>query len=939
MRAAIVAAAIGCLPIVSLFAQQPVPQTIPLESPIPFDSSAKIGTLPNGLRYYIRKNSMPKQRAELRLIVNAGSVLEKDDQLGLAHFIEHMAFNGTTHFAKNDLVSYLQSVGVRFGADLNASTSFDETEYFLPVPTDKPEVVDRAFTILADWAHGQIFDSAQVVGERGVVHEEWRLGRGAGERMLEKWFPIVFRNSVYAQRIPIGTEQSIMTATPSRLRAFYNDWYRPDLMAVVAVGDFDPAVIEAQIKMHFSGIPAPVSSPERKVFGVAPNATPVVAIATDKEATSTTVSLMYRQPRQPTRTVADIRRDLTSSLYLQMLNARLADVARHPDAAFLSATASIGGFLARDVERFSVDARVTEGGAEKGLQAMMEEVLRANKFGFLESELQRARANTLREFEHTNLERDKSVSAIFAEEFVRNFLEGEPIPGIENEYRMAQQLIPGIALADVNAVGASWMAGAKPIVLVQAPERVGATPVDETSLLAALDRTSRTSLVAYTENVSSDALVDDLKPAGRVISQRTIPTVGITEMKLSNGARVIVKPTDFKADEVLFAAYAPGGTSLASDRDFMSAQFAAQIEGLSGLGKFDRTDLVRKLSGKEVSITSSITEAQHELTGRASPKDLETLLQLVYLEFTGARLDTAALAAFWKNVESVVEDRGSSPDQVFGDTIQVTLAQHDFRARPLTRALLAEVNPQTAIQFFKQRFAGAGKFTFVFVGNVDTTALRPLVEKYLASLPVGQADSAVTKSSGYPRGIVEKTVRKGLEPKATTIIAFAGDCSYTPENRFAIRAVVAILQDRLNRSLREQLGKTYSPSVRGGCNRIPREQYLIPIQFGSSTDSPEPLTKAVFALIDSLKTSGPSESDVEKVKEQMIRSLEVDRMQNTFWLASIFSREQAGEDLSAIVTANDKLIAGLTADKIRDAARKYFDFKHYARFILLPEAN
>jgi zinc protease len=898
-----------------------------------------MGVLPNGLHYYIRKNSAPEKRAELRLVVNAGSVLETDDQLGLAHFIEHMAFNGTTHFAKNELVGYLQSIGVRFGADLNASTSFDETVYILPVPTDKARIVEQAFTILEDWAHGQLFDSAEVVAERGVVREEWRGGRGSSERMLEQWFPTVFRNSIYAQRLPIGNESSIMTATPSRLRSFYKDWYRPELMAVIAVGDFDAAAIEAQIKKHFAAIPSASTAPERKIVRVPLDTVPVIAIATDREATRSAISLMFRQPQLATNTVADYRRDLTGTLYLEMLNSRLGEIAQKPDAAFLDARASRSGFLARDVERFSLDARVAAGGAEKGLEAMLLEVRRAREFGFLQSELDRARANLLRTFEHANMERDKTQSAVFAEELIRHFLQGEPIPGIGNEYNLARELLPTITLADVNYIGASWVTGTKPLVLFQGPKIANAPPPTETGILASLDRASKVPLVAYTETVSSDALIRNQPTAGKVMSQRSIPAVGVTEWKLSNGARVLIKPTDFKVDEILFGGYAPGGTALAPDKDFMSAAFAAQIAGLSGLGTFTRVELGRKLSGKSVGLTSGIAETLHELGGRAVPSDLETLLQLVYLEFTATRLDTGAISAFRKNASSTVEGRSASPDEVFRDSVQVTLAQHDFRARPLTSASLAEVDPQKAVEFFRNTFSNAAGFTFVFVGNVDTLSLRPLVEKYLASLPAqAPTDGARATTRGYPRGVVEKTVRMGLEPKATTIIAFTGQCTYSPETRFALRALTSVVQLRLNQSLREKLGKTYSPSVRGNCSREPRQEYFIPIQFGSSPGDAESLTKTVFALIDSLKTQGPTESDVEKVREQIIRTHEVEQRQNQYWLTNILVRSQTGEDLAGLHKSFDAMIAGLTTEKIRQAARRYFDFQNYARFVLLPES-
>jgi zinc protease len=553
------------LVLISLLAASSVVAQERLDTKLPIDPKIKVGTLANGLRYYIRQNKHPEKRAELRLVVNAGSILETDDQLGLAHFVEHTAFNGTTHFARNDLVTYLQSIGVRFGADLNAYTSFDETVYILPIPTDTARIIDQAFTILEDWAHGQLFDSADVVNERGIVLEEWRGRRGAGDRMLQQWLPIAFRNSLYAKRLPIGTDRSIATATPARLRSFYQRWYRPDLMAVVAVGDFDPADIEGRIRKHFSALRRDPKAPPRLEPAVPPNAAPLVAIASDKEATSTTVGLYFKHPRTRSTTVADYRRDLVTQLYLAMLNDRLGELAQKPDAPYLAAGASKGGFFARELVPFSLSARVKEGGAERALEALLVEARRVQQFGFLQSELDRARADMLRGYERAHAERDKTLSRALAAEFIRNYLEDEPIPGIAYEYAIARHHLPGVTVQEVNALAARWITPDNRLVLVQGPVRDGAPLSTESGISAALARGSSTPVVAYTKNISGEALIPSLPTPGSIARVRLIPGVGVSEWTLSNGARVLVEPTDFKADEILFTAYSPGGTSLAPD--------------------------------------------------------------------------------------------------------------------------------------------------------------------------------------------------------------------------------------------------------------------------------------------------------------------------------------------------------------------------------------
>lgn len=909
-----------------------------LATPLPIDPKIKVGTLPNGIRYYIRQNPKPEKRAELRLVVNAGSVLETEDQLGLAHFTEHTAFNGTTHFAHNDLVKYLESIGVRFGADLNASTGFDETIYILPIPTDTARIVDKAFTVLEDWAHGQTFDSTEVVNERGVVREEWRLGKGASDRMLHQWLPIALQGSLYAERLPIGTEQSIMTATPSRVSSFYKKWYRPDLEAVIAVGDFDPAAIEAEIKKHFASIPKPVNPAKRIEPTVPGNKEPLIAIASDKEATQSEVSLMFKLPSEKSKTVGDYRRDLMENLYLSMFNNRLEEITQKPDAPFLGADASKGSFIGRTTDAFTLGAGVKDGAIEQGLEALLVEAKRVDQFGFLQSELDRAKQNLERGYERAYAERDKTQSSALVEELIGNYLRGEAIPGIAYEYKLVQQLVPTITLADVNKLASNWITDTNRVILAESPIKDGVHIPTRAELLAVFDRAAKQQVVAYTENVSSEALLAATPVAGKIVSSSRTASVGVTEWKLSNGARVLVKPTDFKADEVLLGSYKNGGSSLASDPDYMSAALSSQIVDLSGLGSFNRIDLQKKLAGKVASASGSISDLTEGVSGRASPKDLETMFQLVYLNFTGARLDTAAFQAFKNQVGPFLANRGSSPDAVFSDTLAVTMTQHNFRSRPITPATFAEVNPDKALAFYKDRFADASGFTFVIVGNVDTTSLKPLVERYLASLPSKNRQETYRDVGGdAPTGIVERVVHKGIEPKANTVIEFTGACTYTPQARVDMLALSQLLQIKLDETLREQLGGAYSPSGGGSCTYAPKQRYTMQVQFNSAPENVEKLSKTVFAIIDTLKNKPATAEDITKVKEGIIRQREVLLKQNTYWLSSILTRAQTGEDLSGITTPYDDLVKNISAESLQNAAKKYFDVNNYARFVLLPE--
>jgi zinc protease len=523
-------------------------------------------------------------------------------------------------------------------------------------------------------------------------------------------------------------------------------------------------------------------------------------------------------------------------------------------------------------------------------------------------------------------------------EYIGHFLNGEAIPGIEYEYTLAQRLLPGITLADVNTLARNWITDENRIILVQAPQKPDVKVPTEAELLAVFERAGRAPVVAWTEAVSDEPLLERTPAPGSIVSERTIASINLTEWRLSNGARVLIKPTDFKSDEIVFNAYSVGGSSLVPDADIMSATGATQVVRLSGLGRFNRVDLGKKLTGKVANAVPTIGAVSEGLSGGASPQDLETLLQLVHLWFTAPRLDTVAFQAYRNQITPVLSNRGASPMAVFTDTIQAVMSQHHARGRPLTLATFNEIDPHKAFRIYQDRFADAGDFTFVFVGNVDLAKLKSLAERYLATLPVtGRKENWKDVGMPSPRGVINKVVHKGTEQKAATLIWFTGPIQFSPESRFALRALTDLFQIRLNDVLRERLGGTYSPGVGGGANRVPHPEYSIQIQFGSAPENVEPLAQTVFALIDSLKTSGPSAADVEKVREQMIRTRETDLKTNSYWAGNIAGRDQAGEDLEGLLAPYDAMIRNLTAAQIQQAAQKYFDTKNYVRFVLLPE--
>lgn len=922
----------------TLLLAAPVAAQTPGDSLLPTDAAITIGALPNGLRYYIRVNRRPEKRAELRLAINAGSILEDDDQRGLAHFVEHMAFNGTARFKKQELVDYIESIGMRFGADLNASTSFDETIYQLLVPTDSAHIVSRAFDILEDWAHSVTFDTTEIRKERGVVMEEWRLGRGAGQRMFDQQLPVLFRGSRYAERLPIGTPACLQTCPPPALRRFYADWYRPDLMAVVAVGDFDPQVIESLIQARFGPLARREGSRPRALATVPPRSDPEVAIATDPEATNTSVSVYVQRPAGPQGTVGAYRDGLVESIAAGILNERLYELTQKANPPFIGAGAGQSE-LVRSTEAFSFGAAVSDSGIRRGLSAVLTELERVGRHGYTQPELDRFRADYLRGMEQVYAERDKSQSGNFADEYVRNFLTGEAIPGIPHEFERVKAILPGVSIADLNAVAKGWLTAGAPVILVNAPEKNRAILPTSAELLGLFASVKRADIAAYSENVSSDALVAEVLPLAAITAERQDTVLNTVEWTLANGAHVVLKSTDFQADELLFQATSPGGVSLAPDSLLISAQLAAQVVALSGLGGFPAVELQKKLAGKAAGVSAFIGSYDHGLSGRASPKDAETLFQLAYLHFAAPRLDSAAVGAFMGNIRAALANRSASPQTAFSDTLSVTMAQHHPRARPVTAATVDQLRPGAAFQFFKARFANASAYTFFLVGNFNLDSIRPLVQRYIGNLPArGAADRPLDTGIRPPPGVVERVVRKGIEQKSQTALVFTGPAVASRQERFALDALGDILDIRLREELREELGGTYGASVSTTAARIPRPEYTVVVNFGSAPERVDTLVRAVFAEIDSLKARGPRAVDLAKYKETAIRTRETDLRRNGWWLQLLLNARKENED-PATRFALEPELARLTPLVIQAAARTYLNQDRYVRVTLLPEGR
>lgn len=924
-----------------LYAQdtpKPKAPSFSLTGSIPVHPDVKIGTLENGITYYILVNKKPEKRMELRLAVNAGSVLEDDDQQGLAHFLEHMAFNGSKNFKKNELVQYLESIGTRFGADLNAYTSFDETVYMLQIPTDKPELIDKGFLVLEDWAANMSLDHAEIDKERGVIVEEKRTRSGAGQRIAEKQYPFLFNKAKYADRLPIGKEEILRTFPYEVIKRFYKKWYRPDNMAVVAVGDFDVATVEAKIREHFSRIEKPAEPLLRPIIPVPDHAETLFAIVTDPEATGTSVTLTTKIPVAEMKKIIDYRRAMAEELYESMLNDRLQELTQQGNPPFTSAYAGFGG-LTRSKDAYRLGAQVESHGIIRGLQAVATEAERVRRHGFTVTELERAKTNILRQMERSYNERDKIESGSIVMNFVRHFLDGDPIPGVELDYQLYKKYLPTLTVAEVNAVTQRIPAEGNLVVTVSMPEKAGLKPPTKEELAAVMAEVKNSKLEPYVDKVSDKPLAVIPESKVKVTATKQIKELGLTEWTLSNGIRVLLKPTDFKNDEIRFAAVSPGGNSLVAKEDYLSASLAATIVSSCGLGEFTPTDLQKTLTGKVATVRPFISDLSEGFSGSAAPKDVETMFQLLYLSFTQPRKDTAMFSSFLSRMNAMLENMGARPESVLSDTMTVTMAQYHPLRKPLNIKRLAEVNLDAAMRAYLNRFADAGDFTFVFVGNFALDSFKPLVEKYLGALPVtGRKETWRDLGVRSPEGRIEKVVKKGIENKAMVMLVFTGPFEWNRQNRYDLSSLGELMQIKLREAVREEKGGTYGVGVGATAVRYPLSEYRITINFGCDPARVDELVTTTVDELSKILKNGAGEEDLKKIKEIQVREREKNLKENNFWLTRLQAAITNNDDPTDLL-AFDAMVGALTSDALKKMADTVLRFDSMKKFVLMPEDN
>jgi len=912
--------------------------SLKLDDPLPVGPQVKVGKLANGLTYYIQNNRMPEHKLELRLVVKAGSILEDEDQRGLAHFTEHMAFNGSTHFKRNELVSYLQSIGVKFGADLNAYTSFDETVYVLPVPSDRKQDIDKAFLVLEDWAHGLTLNAADIDKERDIILEETRLGKGAGDRMQKVLMPKIYNGSRYADRLPIGREEVIRNFKPEALRRFYQDWYRPDLMAVVAVGDIDPAQAEQLIKRHFAGLKNPAHERTRSYADIPARSGSEALVVTDKEAGPASILIRYPlQPYHERATVGGYREQLVEALFAGMLNQRLSALSQLPAPPFMAGSSAFSRLTPR-YRSYNAMAVLGDKGATPAIDALVEENERARKFGFSAAELDRMKKTVLRTYERGYNERDKTDSGEHAAEYMRNFLEGESIPGMENEYRYVNELVPGITLAEINDYARRSIPADSGKLVVYTGSTKADVPVPTgEQLLAVVSKAEQQAVVAHDEKAVASTLMATKPAPGRVVDETIDARLGLTRLTLSNGVKVILKPTTFRNDQVMMSATRYGGQSLFDERDMFNARYADSIVTAMGLKDFSPLDMRKILAGKAAAVSAGLGNNTDVVAGTAGASDVETMLQMVWLKFAGVRRDEDLYKSYIGKQMELARNRLSQPGAVFGDTVMATLYDNNPRApRALRPEDIARIDLDRAIGIYRERFSSARGMTFIFVGSFDVAAIKPLLATYLGSLPTPDLPTTYRDLGIRPvRGVVKREVAVGLEPRSTVSLTFSGPTQVDEREELRLAALTEVMNIRLIEVLREKLGLIYGGGMESSMTRIPYSHYMADLTLPTGPENVDKVVSATFAEIERMRLDGPRQADLDKVKTNWMQNYRKSLQENGYWLAALQTSLTEGTDPATILTV-DKEVEALSVEDVKRAAQRYLDPSNYVQVVLGP---
>ena len=907
---------------------------------IPVDPAVRTGTLANGMKYYIKKNTKPEKKVEFRLAINVGSILEDDNQRGLAHFMEHMNFNGTKNFPDNKLVDFLQSIGVKFGQHLNAYTSFDETVYMLPVPLDKPGNLDAGLKVMEDWAFNATLSDAEINKERGVVLEELRIGLGPDKRMMDQYLPKYLYKSHYADRLPIGKKEILENFKPDVIRKFHKDWYRPNLMALVVVGDINVDEVEKKIKANFSSYKNPANERARATFDLPNHKETLVAIESDPDATNSRVQFIMKDAgkAEPDVTVPQYNQSIIDNLAATMINNRLMEMVNSNNPPFTYGVVYHGGTYARGKEAFQGMALTKDGKQLDGLKVLLEEVERANQFGFTAVELERAKAQILSSIEKTYNNRDKTDSGMLVGEYVNSFLEQEPIPGIAWEYNQTKSFVPSVSLEQVNKVVKNYVKDDSQVIVITGPKKDGLVQPTESQVLKAIQEVKLAKLTPYQEKANIENLLKPFKSTGKIAKTETDSKLGTTTLTLNNGVKVTYKKTDFKEDEIVFTARSLGGSSLASDADFVKTQFVFPALAEAGVNGHSKTEITNYLAGKQVSVSPFIGNLTEGVNGRTTTKDLGTAMELIYSYFTGLNNDPASFKAYQDKQSAMTANLLSNPQFYFSNEYSKFLQQKNPRFTnviPLTEDW-AKADYKKAYEIYKERFANAGNFHFYFVGNLDETQLKEYATQYLGSLPAtGKATSF--KDNGYRSvtGNFNKVYKKGKDPKSLVVISYAGEAPYNEKEALALSALGEVATIKVIEKLREEESGIYGGGARGSMTKVPYGMYQFSLQFPCGPENADKLTKSAIAELQKFIEKGPEQKDLDKFKEGELNDDRTNLKDNNYWLSNISNYQLEGGDRYEILNYEAKLKA-LTVKDLQNVAKKFLS-KDRIVATLMPE--
>ncbi len=906
---------------------------------IPLDPAVRTGKLPNGLTYYIRHNEEPQKRAYMMIVNNVGSILEDNDQQGLAHFMEHMNFNGTTHFPKNELVDVLEKSGIKFGADLNAYTNFDETVYILPIPTNNPEMLPKGLDVLRDWAQEATLDPVEIDKERGVILEEERLHKGLGERIQKQIFPVLTNHSKYSERLPIGKTDILKTFKPATIVRFKNDWYRPDLQAVVVVGDVDVDQTENMIKSKFSDLKNPTPEHERTKYSIPLDGKNQFLVVTDDEQPNAVLQILFKRESNQIKTEQDYIRTIKGMLLNQMLSFRQYEMTSTDHAPdYMNMSMGRQDFLS-NVEMFTFSVTAKEGKLKEAFFKTWGLLERIRKNGFLKQDLEQAKTAILNNYEQSMKEKDHTPSQSLAGEYASLFLKGEASPGIIWEYDFVKSKLPEITVDDINGLLRGYMAPHDRDIILIAPSNQKDSLPDETQVGLWMNKIANEKMEAFSDDESDKPLVETLPAPGRIISKHEYAELNVTELKLSNGVKIVLKPTAFKSDEISFSAISEGGVSLYDKKDYYNASNATGVLSSMGLGEFSPVELQRKLTGKTANVRIGLTDRAEVVEGSSSTKDLETALQLVYLKFTAPRKDTLLFSNIISRSKEGIKNRYLSPQNVFGDTVRYVMGNYNYRYAPPTLNMISSLNMDEMCRIYKERFADASGFTFIFVGNFDVDLITPLLEKYLGALPstFGKEQARDLKIEA-PEGLLVKKVKEEKENKATVQMIIHGEYKYGAVENLKLKALIDILQMRLIQVLRESESEVYSPSASVSYDKYPRNEFAIRVSFGCSPHNVDHLIELTKKEMEKMRTSGVTGDEIEKFKAAYKKDIEQAMQNNSFWLNYLTTQYENRENLD-VVNSFEKNLDTITGKSLLKASKKFLSGKNTIAFELLPKED